>query len=125
MTVQRIKVQVSELRDKVAAAKEAAVATHEADMKAYEAAMAALRKEVIATLSAEVKRIKAGGDVVTVDRYSDVPSVELPRLTKDDLPRRVSQKPDVANFDRDIALLDMSTEEVISISVDSAWARYL
>jgi hypothetical protein len=124
MPAQRIKVSVAELLSKVEASRAKAVKDYDAAKAEYLAKKKRIRAEASRALSAEGKRIRAGGDPVLSSDYRGKVTIALPTLSGEDLPSNPS-KPGLSSYDRDIALLKMSADSTISISTDSNWGRYL
>ena len=114
MAEQRIKVPVEALLTALQQRRAEIVKAHEAAAKKHATDLTAWQKKAVAALQATIKQVEDG---TSEDYYGDL-RVKLP------------QKPNLANLDtstidRDIALLELTTEETIPVSTDCKWSRYL
>lgn len=122
----KIKVRVSDLITRIQKAKDEAVAEYEKASSTY--------VDRVAKAAAQVNEGLASIDFFPIDpiaslshqyvggRYAWVTEVKMPRNWQK--PVKPS-KPDLKDFDRDIALLRMAADETLSISLDDHYARYL
>lgn len=147
-TSQRIKVRVTDLVARINARKAEAKAEYEAEQVEYANAVAerarvqaerkrqekAWLKSVAAEVADFAKRLRAGDVEPKFDsrywghEYVDVVYVPITD-DRDDLPDIPSEprEPyfDPSQYDKDISLLSMSTDDIITVSTNDRWARYL
>lgn len=115
----RIKVSVAELRKKVVAAKDKAVVEHQAALKKYEADSDKYRTKVIEVLEKALATAKGDDGKLPGEAWNgrlDL-HVGVQRPSKPSL--------NTAKYDRDLSLLDMCSETVLSITADGDFGCYL
>jgi len=124
-TNMRVKVRVADLLKRVHAAKARAVKEHEKALADYEARVEAWPRVVALALDAAFQgdQQKLGTtEVYARNAYIQHLLVPLPVRAK-----KPGSKPrlDTARFDKDAALLEMCSDEVLAISTDDRFSRYL
>lgn len=123
----RVKVRVEDLLKRVHAAKAKAVKEHEKEVAKWEALNEAWPGIVADALSDARIAAENGTEFDTTesyrrDRYVKFLAVPLPAKAK---APGTKPKLDTSRFDKDASLLEMCSDEVLSISTDDRFSRYL
>lgn len=124
----RVKVRVEDLLKRVHAAKAKAVKEHEKDLAKYEAA-AEVWPEIVDgalldAIAANADGKTLGTSSVYVGNWSYRTCLQVPLPAKAKAPGS-KPKLDTSRFDKDASLLEMCSDEVLSISTDDRFSRYL
>lgn len=124
-TAQRVKVRVADLIARIEAKKVEARADYEKAVKKYEFDSESWGKRVQDALSDAHVAAQRGKLPEVSERYvrgSYRTALSVP--VKGDKPSKPS-RPALQQYDSDIALLKMSTDDIIAVSTEDRWSRYL
>lgn len=119
----RVKVDKSRLIDAIKARKEEAKKEHEKKKAKADAEAASYEMRVVSALEDALVAAKKGKEI-TRPSYGYKNDRTTHVLAIPDRPSKVSSKFDSSRYDRDIQVLEMSPEEVISLSMDD-FERYV
>lgn len=117
----RVKVDKDKLVEAIKARKEEFISKHKADRESAKAANAEYQMKTVDRLEKAIEAVKKGKAVFT--GYGDSGATKHKLV----LPERKTvskEKPDTSRYDRDIEILEMSPEEVISLSTED-FERYV
>lgn len=128
--VMKVKVNVAALIGKIKTARADALLQHAEDVATYQTALPEYQDAMVEAMKSALADLLAGGDLPEASRsysrgkYRNVVTfeVEVPEsIEEPSEPRDIDTK----QFDSDIALLSMASDETIAISVGDRWSRYL
>lgn len=122
-----LKIPTATLITKVQAARTKVIEDHKAAVAANKENVVNVREQLIELLEAQLVRISDGGRLPNPESYyaGNGRGYRVSVKVSVEVPKKVDPKPDTTKIDRDLALLQATSQETLTLRSDADLARYL